>query len=343
MERLSARMKRTGGTLTSVPEIIAALVEGEKGWPELLPESIYRATHDTEDGFSGRNGRRCVRLPFDYVMRDLNVGVAASGGNLVGSPRMGHTPSLMGFSVLADAGARVIDLGAGENPPGLPTITTPPVAGWVADEFGDVPQSDTVFGLRNVSPKTCGFWFKVTRRLLLQGGPAADELLRTEILRAIGRGIDKAALQGTGSGGQPLGLNGISGVHAQAGATLSWAGIQNMLEAVTNGGARDSSVRFIGTSGVRELLATRERAAGSGLVWDGASIAGRPADVSLECPAATLFAGDFSNLCIAVHGGLSIQVDEQRQVDGSARIIALTDVDVFATYAAAFSRATSIT
>ena len=315
-------------------------------WPaEVLFESRLRSLEKDVSVGAMRDGRYgWLSAPLDYVARDLNIGTPTAGGNLIGSPRKLVGASLRGFSAVADAGATVLSFGASTNAPSYPSTTAPPVAGWVASEGGDVPQdSNFTVGLATVSPRTLGLWFRISRRLLLLGGDAADELIRQEIMQAIGRGIDKGVLQGTGSSGEPLGLNGVSGVHAQSGTSLAWAGIQNMLEAVGNGGARDADIRFIGTPAVRKLLAQRERAAGSGLVWDAASISGRPADVSLQCPAGTLFAGDFSQLVVSVHGGINLVVDRMRATDGSARVCAMVDMDVQAPYPAAFSRATSIT
>jgi HK97 family phage major capsid protein len=346
MERLTARARRNAVTpLRSVVDMLDHLANADRFDSTLFPEDVQRATldHDRERSGWGGDVVRSMAMPLDLVLRDLGTDISTAGGALIGSPRQGHAPSLRGFSVVASAGATVVTLPVGSNAPGVPTITTPPVAGWAADQYSAVPESNTVFALKSVAPSTLGFWFRVSRKLLIQGGEAADRLLRAEIARAIGRGLDKAALQGTGSAGQPLGLNGISGVHAQSGTSLNWAGIQNMLQNVTDGGAADERVRFIGTSAVRELLATREKAAGSGLVWDDGRIAGKMAHASLECPSGTLFCGDFSALLIALHGPLEIMVDRRNVTDGSAKIVALIDADVQALYPAAFSRATSIT
>lgn len=315
---------------------------------ELWPSEILEATKvrslekDTHTG--GFDGGRYgwLSVPMDVLQRDLNVGTAISGGNLVGSPRSRGAPSLRGFSVVADSGATELTFPEGTNAPSFGAATAP-TAGWVASEGADVPESDSSFALRAVAPKTLGLSTKLTRRLMLLGGDAADQLIRGELLQAIGRGIDKAALQGTGTGGEPLGLVGTAGVHAQAGAELAWAGVQAMLEAVSTAGARDADIRFIAAPGVRKLLSQRERAAGNGPIWDGDRIAGFSASVSNECPANTLICGAWPSLVLSTHGAVNLIVDRLRVTDGSARMIAMVDADVTLAHPAAFSVAGSIT
>lgn len=335
---------------TKLSTLLALLTEiHERGsvdwslWPaEILAATKARADEKGTD-VGGSDGGRYAWLsaPLDALQRDLNVGTATAAGNLIGSPRITGTPSLRGFSVVADAGVTELNFADGTNAPAFGATSTAPVAGWVA-EGGDVPASDAQFALRAVAPKTVGLHTKLSRRLMLLGGDAADRLIRGELLQAIGRAVDKAALAGAG-GIEPQGIVGTAGVHAQAGASLAWSGIQSMIEAVSSAGARDANVKFIAAPGVRKLLAQRERAAGAGPIWDGDRIAGFPAHVSNECPANTLICGAWPSLVLSTHGALNLTLDRLRVVDGSARLIALLDADVTLAQPAAFSVATSIT
>lgn len=349
MERISQRLARTGGRFETLTDLLAAVHDdGDvpmERWPREIEQATRRLQAVKDVWFGATADSRVARfgVPLDALTRDLNVGTATAGGNLVGSPRVDAGGALRGFSVVADAGCTVMTYAASENPPGLPTVATPPAAGWVTAEGGAVPVSDAAFGLRSVGAKTVGLATRVTRRLMAVGGQLADTVIRRELMAALGRAIDRAALQGSGTNGEPLGLTGISGVFGQVGTSLGWAGIQNMLEATAAAGARDANVRFIASPDVRKLLAAREKAAGSGVIWDGATVAGRPADVSQESPAAGIFCGDWSKMFIIMQGDATVVVDRLRVTDGSALLILMVDVDIVVPYAGAFARAVSVT
>ena len=164
------------------------------------------------------------------------------------------------------------------------------------------------------------------------------------MLKAIARALDAAALAGTGTAGQPTGLVNVAGTHAQSGASLAWAGIQAQLQALTTAGCQDSSLAFVGAAGVRQMLAQRERAPGSGLLWDGRSIAGMPAVADVACPSATLLVGDWSQLQIVLQPGIQIFVDPITfATTGAVRLVALIDCAVQILQPSAFSKATAVT
>ena len=78
-----------------------------------------------------------------------------------------------------------------------------------------------------MSPKTLSARASNTRQLLAQSSPQIEDLLRDDITKQIGLAIDWAALHGTGSGGQPTGLELVSGPtsvdHGGSGGPPTWA------------------------------------------------------------------------------------------------------------------------
>lgn len=336
------------GPLNRLVDIIGAYAEADhEGVPlDRLPRAVHLATKaaDPEErqrqlGIPGQS----LVIPLDLLTRDLNLGTATAGGNLVGSPRATAAPTLGGASLVEALGASIMVLPQG-NVPSIPAVSGAVTAGWVSGEGQPVGQSEPTFGLRSVSMKTVGAHAVFTRKLLKAAGPGADRIVTEEMVKAISRALDAAALGGSGSGGQPTGLASVAGTHAQAGTALAWAGIQNQIEAIGNAGVRDDAIAFVGTSAVRKLLSQRERAAGSGLVWDGRSIAGFPAVADVGCPAATLLVGDWSQLQIVIQPGVQFIVDCYTfSTTGAVRVVALLDVEVQVLQPAAFSKATSIT
>lgn len=341
---MTATLRNRPQRLNNIIDIVRAMVQDHEVFPSLLPVELENATRDAKDeeGFGNPRFVR-TRVPLSWLTRDLNVGTPTAGGNLVGSPRPEAVQKPIPFSVMVEAGVRTIPLPLGSNPPGIPTVTSPAVASWVTGEGQPLPPSDAVFGLLPASPKTLGATCTFTRRFMTVGGPAADISARTDLVRSLGVGLDRGILQGAGSGGEPQGLATLSGVGTQPGTGLAWSGIQAMRKAVLQGGARDDAVRVIAAPGVRELLATRERAAGSGFIWDYGQVDGRPAHATPQCPAGTLFMGDFSQVTVVLHGDVTLMVDRFNSTNGSARVVVMQDADILYPHPAVFARATSIT
>lgn len=302
---------------------------------EDLPE---RVQHNTK--WSGLNPALSMVVDPRDLRRDLNFGTSSAGGATVGSPRAYDANSLQGFSTTNDAGVEVNVTEAG-NSPSIAVVSSPPVAAFVASEGAAVPDSDAVFLLRTGTTYTGGVRCNVSRKFLLSTRPEVKALVSRELLRACGRLIDEAILQGNGTTA-PTGLLTVAGVHDQAGASLAWSGIAAMMKAVGDGGAKDESRRFIGTTAVRELLQKREKAAGSGMVWSGGAIDGVPAHVSQQCPTGTLFLGDWSQITALIHGGITLMVDPRVTPGGTHRLVVMFDLAVEVRQAGAFSRATSI-
>jgi hypothetical protein len=306
----------------------------------LFPADVVRATNESERGF-GTSNMRALKVPVGYITRDLTLDSGTAGGALASDPRVMHAPFPRGFSVLADAGVRIMTPPVGEGWPGIPFVQNPATASWISAESGDVPESEMSFGLRDVTAKTLGFNFRMSRRIKLMTGTAGEALISEQALRAIAAGLDGATLAGTG-GGQPLGLLFQSGLFEQPGASLGWNGIQAMTKAVLDAGAAESSVGWIGATNVRQLLATREKAAGNGYIWSERRIDGGPAWACKEAPPGMLFCGDFSTVVVTV-SAVDVLVDNRRVVNGSSLVVLMVDADVSVLYPGMLARATSVT
>lgn len=308
---------------------------------DLFPLDVAKATNETERGF-GSEYVRAACVPLGYFTRDLTLASSTAGGALANDQRVMHTPFPRGFSVMGDAGVRMLTPAIGEGWPGIPFVQAPAAASWIANEGDPVPESEMTFGLRDVTGKTLGFNFRMTRRLKLNMGQAGDALIAEQALRTIATGLDAAILAGTGGSGQPLGLLFTPGLFEQAGASLGWSGIQAMQKAVLDAGSAESAIRWVGATNVRQLLAARERAAGSGFIWADRQIDGGPAAAAREAPGGTLFCGDFSSVVVTM-SAVTVLVDNRRVTNGSSLVVLLVDADVSVLYPAQLARATSVT
>ena len=253
------------------------------------------------DAAAPGRGSLGASVPWNWLARDLVVGTASAGGNTVSSttPFADIATSLRGFSVVIDAGVTTIDPPAGTAQ--VAVVSTAPSASWVAENAADTA-SEPVFGAPvALTPATLRVTAVASRQLLKQS-PVAERGLRTELLQAVGRAIDTAVL-GAGGGSAPTGLAGTTGRITQSGTTLSYATIADVERQVLEAGPRVERLRYITTPAVRELLMTRERAAGSLHIIESDRLGAIPAAYSNEAPAGAMFLGDWSGAVVAFYGG----------------------------------------
>ncbi|MDO8327190.1 MAG: phage major capsid protein [Cypionkella sp.] len=130
-------------------------------------------------------------------------------------------------SVAARMGAAMISIPSGAVE--WPVTTSAVTAGWQATETGGVggPSAYATTDKALAPNNTLGIGMKITRKTLLQSGPALEEAIRRDMNGAIGQALDQAVFRGEGSSGEPLGI--IPGVvtygitSTAIGAVATWA------------------------------------------------------------------------------------------------------------------------
>lgn len=160
-------------------------------------------------------GRECrgVMVPAEVLLRretrDQTVGTPAAGGNLVATNLMGLVSHYQPNMMTALMGATILSgLSGGVEIPRTRTSTS---AHWVA-ENGAPTRSGMTFDKIGMAPKTVAAESKISRRLLLQSANAIEALLRNDLGFTLAATLDKAALAGTGTGNQPLGILNVPGI-----------------------------------------------------------------------------------------------------------------------------------
>lgn len=130
-------------------------------------------------------------------------------------------------SVAARMGAQMISIPSGLTE--WPVTTSAVTSGWQATETGSVagPTAYTTVDKALAPNNTLGIRMAISRRALLQSGPALDEAVRRDMNGAIGQALDAAIFRGAGASGEPLGVlttpatYGITSTAVGAGATWS--------------------------------------------------------------------------------------------------------------------------
>lgn len=307
---------------------------------------------------SGR-AARSLMVPLDALApqrRDLTVGTATAGGNLVETVHGGFVDMLRQRSVVLSRATWLTGLSGNVD---LPRQTGAATAYWVA-ENGAATESQQSFDRIELRPKSVSAFTDISRRMMLQTGGAIEQLVRNDLTAQLSIALETAAVNGSGSGNQPVGVLNTSGIGAVAigtnGGAPTWAHMVGLETALTASHADTASLAYITNGAVRGKLRTTETATGSGqFVWQGTgepgmgTIGGYAAAVSQAVPSnltkgtssgvcSAVILGNWSDLLIGQWGGLDLLVDPYSNSSaGIVRVVAFMDVDVAVRYAESFA------
>ena len=141
------------------------------------------------------------------AMRDLgDVGEFGAGSGLANSPGFVGTEVATGVAALAaptlfqSMGGRVLNgLTSNVN---VPIVTAAATVASAAED-ANVANANTAIGARALTPTRYGAFVTVTEQLMMQGGPAVEQLITNDMITQLNRQIDKAVFDtiiGTGDG-----------------------------------------------------------------------------------------------------------------------------------------------
>lgn len=226
-------------------------------------------------------------------------------------------------------------------------MTTRPTATW-KPEVAELDKSNVKFGTpASLSPKRVGTYTVESLQFLRQTSPEVDQKIKREITYSIAEAIDKAAIYGTGSNNQPLGLlndTDITWLAAQAnGNTLTRAQLLAIDTALAEANVRSTNLKWLFNARTRNYLMNLPVAANFNqfVMQNAGDLMGYPVVTSNVVPNAAkgtatstsqLVFGDFSNLYIGLWGGIDLTVDPYTLISaGQIRIVAqaFADVTVF--------------
>lgn len=242
-------------------------------------------------------------------------------------------------SVMA-AGARMLPGLVGNV--AIPKKTAASSGGWISTEGGAASESEPTFGTVSLTPKTVGAFTDMTRQLILQSTPSVEALVRDDLTQALALAIDKGALEGSGSSGQPTGILNTSGVNkptAFAAAVPTFAEMVALETAVAEDNALMGNLAYITDAATYGGLKTKAKDSGSGLfVIENGQANGYNVIRSQQCTAGNVYFGNFSDLLIGMWAGLDLTVDPYTSSNtGTVRVVALQTVDVAVRHAVSFA------
>ncbi len=289
--------------------------------------------------------------------RDLIAGANVSGGYSVANNLLAGSfiEMLRNAMVLSELGVTFFSDLMGNI--AIPSQTGSASAYWV-DESGSPTQSQQTLGQVTMSPKTVGAFTDYSRRLLLQSSIDVEAFVRADLASIIGLAIQEAALNGSGTGNQPLGLLNQSGISAiiggANGAMPTYEHLIDLSTSVETANAAMGNLGYLTNAKVRgklqktPVLNNAMAQAVWGVSGNVSNIAGYPAHVTNAVPSnlskgtanncSSIMFGNWSDLMIGLWGGLDIMLDPYTgATSGTKRVVALQDVDVTLRRVSSFS------
>ena len=317
----------------------------ERRWHDRMIEAGY-VVHDERSNLPPPFALLPLKRQLEIERRDVD---SSGAGSLI-AVDLGvdaFIELLRNEALVLAAGARVL--------PGLvgtldiPRQSAGASGGWIATETGSPSESQLTTDKLTLAPKTFGMRTEITRKMLKQATPSAEELVREDLRRGIGIAIDSAAINGSGASGQPTGLLLVSGVgtvtHGGA-LTATWS---NMLEYESDlGTANAPSARraFFMRSAARAALKATAKAAnvaaGFLMEMDGKSN-GYPSFVTEQCPASgsagAIIFGDWTELMIGLWGVLDLFSDPYTLGNSGGLVVrGFQDIDIAVRHATSFTK-----
>ncbi len=269
---------------------------------------------EVSDAIAKRSGRETHGF-FLASQRDLNITDDAAlvpedtrGGDFVDALR----PNM----VTMQAGVRILNGLKGDVV--IPRKTATSEATFKAETTIHT-ETEPVFDSISLTPRHLGTFTDVSKQLLAQGTPDVDALIRDDLQKAVAVGLDKAVIQGAGSGSNaPQGIIGATGVEDIAiadndGGEPTTAELHAFLKQLDDNNALTSNCTWITTpqiaAAAKQTLLT---SAVSGYQWDMSNntMLGYPAFSTANIPAERTIFGDFSEYILGIwDGGIEITYD----------------------------------
>ena len=285
-----------------------------------------------------------VMLPEDVMrnwnQRDLSAG---SDGDLIGQDyRAGDFIDVLRNNSAVMPMATMLNGLTGDVK--IPRKTAASSAAFISSEGGAAGESEFTVGSVSMSPKTLGAFTDVTRQLMIQSSIDVENLIRNDLAQSMAIAIDDAALEGSGSSGNPTGITNTSGINTvslSSAAAPTFAEMVSMETSVRVDNALMGDLAYIVHPTNYGTLKTTEKATNTAqFVAVNDEINGYKVVVSPQLTANNYVFGNFDDLLIGMFGGLDIVVDPySNSSSGTVRIVALQSVDVAVRHAVSFCAA----
>lgn len=331
-------MSDAGAQRFSITRAIAAAIDPriDAGYERECSQEMARQLGRSPDGFYLPLGQLHERV-FDYAAGQATVPPEYLPGNFI--------EALRARSFVMRLGARVINDLVGNV--SIPRLAGSSTSAWIAGDGADgLTASQPTLDNIQMTPKTVGALTVISRKMVLQGMPAAESLIRDDFAQLIATELDKAAISGTGASNQPRGILNVAGIGAGTYplAGPDFASVVAMEGALMAANADQSGIAYLTTPTLAAQLKAKEKSTGSGqFVWNAGAergtgeMGGLPAYASSNMPLDNILLGNFSDLLMGMWGALDISVDPNYDfAKGSIAVRIFAAVDFAVRHPASF-------
>jgi len=306
---------------------------------------------------------RGMYIPWDVLSaqqapmgrRDLLTSPAVMGGNLVAT-------NLLAGSFIDILRNRVMVYRMGATRLGglvgnvaIPRKTGASSAQWVAENSSPT-EASIGFDQVTLSPKSVTNFVDYSRKMVLQGTPDIENLVRMDLAAGVSVEIDRAALHGSGSANEPRGIANTVGIGSVVGGTngasINYTHIVGLETEVSVDNGDTGSLGYLTNSRMRGALKTTQRFASTdspiftadaalareslGMVnsqlcgiTNQVSAALTKGSASGVIPVSAVFFGNWADLMIGEWGAVDLLVDPYTGSSaGTTRVRIFMDCDI---------------
>jgi HK97 family phage major capsid protein len=257
-------------------------------------------------------------------------------------------------TVIASLGATF--MGGLQGTFGIPKQTAGSSAYWIDAVGGTVTLGSPTIGQVVLSPKTIGAMTDLSRGFISQTSIDAEQFARNDIIKNLAVGIDTAAVNGSGTSNQPLGvrnntncqeysLSSLANVTAAAtmnatasGSAMTYAAVVQLETNVAANNVAIDSGAYLFTPASKGKLKTTPKVSGyPEYIYEMDEVNGYRAVASNILPntngtnnsCSTAIFGNWKDLMVGEWGTLDLTVDPYSLSNaGSIRLVGLQDVDI---------------
>lgn len=290
-----------------------------------------------------------IGLPsFMLETRDMTVGNNPNAGFLVAEELQSpHIPILRPNLAIEKIGSRKMTGLQGNI--AFTRQNTASTANWEGEITTDTLTNPTVEKIV-ATPHRLAATTQISKQLIFQASESAEAFVRTDLENAIAIAVDAAAINGSGAGNIPQGLMGqlLAANLIPAGAP-TYADVVKLETMIATLNADFGKLAYLTTPGVRGLLKTTKKDAGSGeFVWGNDQMLNSYRTmISTQVPAnlngadhALLF-GNWDDFVLLNWGGVDIVVDPySKKREAEIEITVNTWWDFFVRHLESFSQMT---
>lgn len=253
--------------------------------------------------------------------RALNVTTFSAGGALMGTDVLtGSMIELLRNRIkVVQLGARMLTGLVGNI--AIPRHTGGATAQWLAEGALSTASQQT-FGQLLLTPHRLAVETQWTKQLMMQTSLDVEAFVREDLMATIAVEKDRAAINGSGVLGEPLGILNVTGINSVTfGAAPTWAKVVEFETLIAEDNADFGSLAYLTTPAARGKMKTIEVASTTGIfIWgpclcapapgNGAgTLNGYRAEISNQVPGNRMIFGNWNDVILAEWDGMDIVVD----------------------------------